>query len=169
MIAAGEDPRFIARRIVISAAEDVGMADPSALQTAVAAAQAVALIGMPEARIILAEAVVHLATAPKSNAAYLGIDRALADVRAGRIGSVPAHLRDAHYAGREAARARRRATCTRTTSRTRVAAQQYLPDELAGDPLLRADATAATSGRSPSGSSRIRAILGARSREPDGR
>ena len=101
MIAAGEDPRFIARRIVIAAAEDVGMADPSALQTAVAAAQAVALIGMPEARIILAEAVVHLATAPKSNAAYLGIDRALADVRAGRIGSVPPHLRDAHYPGAE--------------------------------------------------------------------
>ena len=89
MVAAGEDPRFIARRIVISAAEDVGMADPSALQTAVAAAQAVALIGMPEARIILAEAVVHLATAPKSNAAYLGINRALEDVRAGRLGTVP--------------------------------------------------------------------------------
>src|SRR5690606_2577538 len=73
MIAAGEDPRFIARRLVIAAAEDVGMADPSALQTAVAAAQAVQLIGMPEGRIVLAEAVVHLATAPKSNAAYLGI------------------------------------------------------------------------------------------------
>src|SRR5690606_4179363 len=72
MVAAGEDPRFIARRLVISAAEDVGMADPSALQTAVAAAQAVQLIGMPEGRIVLAEAVVHLATAPKSNAAYLG-------------------------------------------------------------------------------------------------
>src|SRR4051812_42512283 len=78
MIAAGEDPRFIARRIVISAAEDVGMADPSALQTAVAAAQAVALIGMPEARIILAEAVVHLATAPNTNAPDPGIRRALA-------------------------------------------------------------------------------------------
>ncbi|GIG24257.1 replication-associated recombination protein A [Cellulomonas denverensis] len=99
MIAAGEDPRFISRRIMISAAEDVGMADPSALQTAVAAAQAVQLIGMPEAQIILAEAVVHLATAPKSNRAYAGINAALADVRAGRIGTVPLHLRDAHYPG----------------------------------------------------------------------
>jgi putative ATPase len=99
MVAAGEDPRFIARRLVISAAEDVGMADPSALQTAVAAAQAVQLIGMPEGQLVLAEAVVHLATAPKSNAAYLGINAALADVRAGRIGTVPPHLRDAHYSG----------------------------------------------------------------------
>ena len=83
MLEAGEDPRFVARRIVISAAEDIGMADPTALQTAVAAAQAVQLIGMPEGRIILAEAVVHLATAPKSNAAYMGINKAIADVRAG--------------------------------------------------------------------------------------
>ena len=146
MIAAGEDPRFIARRIVIAAAEDVGMADPSALQTAVAAAQAVALIGMPEARIILAEAVVHLATAPKSNAAYLGIDRALADVRAGRIGSVPAHLRDAHYPG---ARDLGHGTgyVYAHDEPHGVAAQQYLPDELARHPLLRADATGATSAR----------------------
>ncbi|WP_426592064.1 replication-associated recombination protein A [Cellulomonas sp. McL0617] len=131
MIAAGEDPRFIARRIVIAAAEDVGMADPSALQTAVAAAQAVALIGMPEARIILAEAVVHLATAPKSNAAYLGIDRALADVRAGRIGSVPTHLRDAHYPG---ARDLGHGTgyVYAHDEPHAVAAQQYLPDELLG-------------------------------------
>jgi putative ATPase len=99
MLEAGEDPRFVARRIVIAAAEDVGMADPTALQTAVAAAQAVQLIGMPEARIVLAQAVVHLATAPKSNAAYLGIDAAIADVRTGRAGTVPAHLRDAHYPG----------------------------------------------------------------------
>ncbi|MDR1799986.1 MAG: replication-associated recombination protein A, partial [Bifidobacteriaceae bacterium] len=99
MIQAGEDPRFIARRLMILAAEDVGMADPSALQTAVAAAQAVQLVGMPEGRIILAEAVVHLATAPKSNAAYLGIEAALADVREGKAGQVPAHLRDAHYVG----------------------------------------------------------------------
>ncbi|MDR0366603.1 MAG: replication-associated recombination protein A [Bifidobacteriaceae bacterium] len=99
MIQAGEDPRFIARRLIISASEDIGMADPSALQTAVAAAQAVAMIGMPEGRIPLAEAVVHLATAPKSNAAYVGVDRALADVRAGKAGPVPLHLRDAHYPG----------------------------------------------------------------------
>ena len=139
MIAAGEDPRFIARRIVIAAAEDVGMADPSALQTAVAAAQAVALIGMPEARIILAEAVVHLATAPKSNAAYLGIDAALADVRAGRIGSVPAHLRDAHYAGAKAARPRHGLRVRARRSRTRSPPQQYLPDELVGTRVLRAE------------------------------
>ena len=99
MLEAGEDPRFVARRIVISAAEDVGMADPTALQTAVAAAQAVQLIGMPEGRIILAEAVVHLATAPKSNAAYMGINQAIADVRAGIGNGIPAHLRDAHYPG----------------------------------------------------------------------
>ncbi|WP_372595417.1 replication-associated recombination protein A, partial [Actinotalea sp.] len=89
MIVAGEDPRFIARRVVIAASEEVGMADPSALQTAVAAAQAVALIGMPEARIILAEAVVHVASAPKSNRAYTALDAAIADVRAGRAGPVP--------------------------------------------------------------------------------
>lgn len=131
MIAAGEDPRFIARRIVISASEDVGMADPSALQTAVAAAQAVALIGMPEARIILAEAVVHLATAPKSNAAYLGIDRALADVRSGRIGSVPPHLRDAHYAGAQQLGHGKGYVYAHDKPHA-VAAQQYLPDELVG-------------------------------------
>ena len=98
MLEAGEDPRFVARRMMISAAEDVGMADPSALQTATAAAQAVALVGMPEARIILAEAVVHLATAPKSNRSYTAIDAALADVRAGKAGPVPEALRDSHCA-----------------------------------------------------------------------
>ena len=99
MIEAGEDPRFIARRLVIHASEDIGMADPSALQSAVAAAQAVALIGMPEARLTLAQATVHLATAPKSNAVYEAINRAQQDVREGRIGHVPAHLRDGHYEG----------------------------------------------------------------------
>jgi len=99
MIAAGEDPRFIARRLIVHAAEDIGMADPSALQTAVAAAQAAQLIGMPEARIPLAEAVIHLATAAKSNATVVAIDAALADVKAGKIGPVPAHLRDGHYPG----------------------------------------------------------------------
>jgi putative ATPase len=99
MIEAGEDPRFIARRVIISAAEDIGLADPQALPIAVAAAQAVQLIGMPEGRIPLAEAVVYLATAPKSNAAYIGVDAAIADVRAGRLGRVPKPLRDAHYAG----------------------------------------------------------------------
>jgi putative ATPase len=99
MLEAGEDPRFVARRIMIAASEDVGMADPTALQTAVAAAQAVALVGMPEARIILGQAVVHLALAPKSNASYLAIASATADVRAGLGGPVPPHLRDAHYTG----------------------------------------------------------------------
>ncbi|AFR09388.1 MULTISPECIES: replication-associated recombination protein A [Nocardiopsis] len=99
MVEAGEDPRFIARRLVVHASEDVGMADPTALQTAVAAAQAVELIGMPEARINLAQAVVHISLAPKSNAIITAIDEAIADVRAGRAGPVPAHLRDAHYKG----------------------------------------------------------------------
>jgi putative ATPase len=99
MIEAGEDPRFIARRIMISAAEDIGLADPHALVIAVAAADVVQLIGMPEGRIPLAEAVIYLATAPKSNAAYMAIDRAIADVRAGKIGRVPKPIRDAHYAG----------------------------------------------------------------------
>ncbi|MFI9204383.1 replication-associated recombination protein A [Streptomyces sp. NPDC053048] len=99
MIEAGEDPRFIARRLMISASEDVGLADPIALQTAVAGAQAVALIGFPEARIVLGQVAVALALAPKSNAAYLAIDAALADVRAGLAGPVPAHLRDSHYKG----------------------------------------------------------------------
>jgi putative ATPase len=99
MIEAGEDPRFIARRLVISASEDIGMGDPTALGVAVAAADAVQLIGMPEARINLAQAVVALALAPKSNAVIMAIDGAIADVKAGKVGPVPAHLRDAHYAG----------------------------------------------------------------------
>ncbi len=99
MVEAGEDPRFIARRLVILASEDIGLADPSALTTAVAAAQAVQLIGMPEARLNLAQATIALAVAPKSNAVIKGIDTASADVRAGKIGPVPAHLRDAHYGG----------------------------------------------------------------------
>lgn len=99
MIEGGEDPRFIARRIVILASEDIGMADPTALQTAVAAAQAVAMIGMPEARLTLAQATIHLATAPKSNAVINAIDSALKDVRAGKAGPVPPHLRDGHYSG----------------------------------------------------------------------
>jgi putative ATPase len=99
MLEAGEDPRFIARRLVISASEDIGLADPTALPTAVAAAQAVQLIGLPEARLNLAQAVIALALAPKSNAVITAIDAASADVRAGNIGTVPAHLRDAHYPG----------------------------------------------------------------------
>lgn len=99
MVEAGEDPRFIARRLVVHASEDVGMADPTALTTAVAAAQAVQFIGMPEGRLALAQATIHLATAPKSNAVITAIDAAMGDVRAGRAGAVPPHLRDGHYAG----------------------------------------------------------------------
>jgi putative ATPase len=99
MVAAGEDPRFIARRLVILASEDIGLADPTALTTAVAAAQAVQLIGMPEARLNLGQAVIALALAPKSNAVITAVDEALADVNAGRIGAVPTHLKDQHYPG----------------------------------------------------------------------
>jgi putative ATPase len=99
MIAAGEDPRFIARRLIVHASEDVGMADPTALQTAIAAAQAVEFIGLPEARINLTQAVIHISLAPKSNAVIKAIGAAEADVRNGLIGTVPAHLRDAHYPG----------------------------------------------------------------------
>jgi putative ATPase len=99
MVEAGEDPRFIARRLVILASEDIGLADPTALTTAVAAAQAVQLIGMPEGRLNLAQATIALALAPKSNAVIKAIDAASADVRSGKIGAVPSHLRDAHYGG----------------------------------------------------------------------
>lgn len=131
MIAAGEDPRFIARRVVIAASEDVGMADPSVLATTSAAMSAVAQIGMPEARIILAQAVIAVASAPKSNAAYLAIDRALADVRAGNIGQVPAHLRDAHYAGAQKLGHGTDYKYAHDYPHS-VAAQEYLPEELRG-------------------------------------
>ena len=129
MIAAGEDPKFIARRLIVHAAEDVGMADPSALQTAIAAAQAVQLIGMPEARIPLAEAVIHLSTAPKSNSVVKGIDKALADVKAGKVGVVPLHLRDAHYAGAKALGHGKQYIYPHDEPGG-VAKQQYLPDML---------------------------------------
>ncbi|UTR09278.1 AAA family ATPase [Evansella sp. LMS18] len=99
MIYAGEDPRFIARRLYVHAAEDIGMADPNALLIAQSAAYAVEFIGMPEARIPLAEAAIYLATAPKSNAVISGIDAALSTVEKERTGEVPLHLRDAHYKG----------------------------------------------------------------------
>lgn len=95
MIDGGEDLNFIARRIVICAAEDVGNADPQALILANAAAQAAQFVGLPEARIILAQVVTYIAGAPKSNAAYLAIDKALTDTQ----GEVPKHLRDTHYKG----------------------------------------------------------------------
>ncbi|MPZ65024.1 MAG: AAA family ATPase [Pseudonocardiaceae bacterium] len=131
MVEAGEDPRFIARRLVVHASEDIGMADPTALQSAVAAAHAVAFIGMPEGRLALAQATVHLATAPKSNSVIGAIDAAVADVRAGATGTVPAHLRDGHY------------SCSAVLGHAQgyhyphdapdgVLAQQYPPDELVG-------------------------------------
>lgn len=131
MLEAGEDPRFVARRIVISASEDIGMADPTALRTAVAAAQAVALIGMPEARIVLGQAVVHLALAPKSNASYLAINAAVADVRAGLGGPVPPHLRDAHYAGAKRLGHGRGYRYSHDDPRG-VVEQQYAPAEVDG-------------------------------------
>ncbi len=99
MLEAGEDPRFIARRLVILASEDVGLADPTALAMAVSAMQAAAAIGLPEARLPLAQVTIHLALAPKSNAVLQAIDRAQSDLRSGRIGAVPAHLRDSHQRG----------------------------------------------------------------------
>lgn len=136
MLEAGEDPRFIARRVMISASEDIGIADPSALGLAVAAAQAVAMVGMPEARIILAEAVTYLACAPKSNASYLAIDAAITDVRASKGGPIPAHLRDSHSGtlrdGKEKAAREADAYIYPHDEELGVAQQQYLPDALVG-------------------------------------
>ncbi|BBX51929.1 replication-associated recombination protein A [Mycolicibacterium poriferae] len=131
MLVAGEDPRFLARRLLILASEDIGMADPSALQTAVAAAQTVQLIGMPEAQLTLAHATVHLATAPKSNAVTTALGAAMADVRAGKAGLVPAHLRDGHYSG---ASKLGNAIGYRYAhdNPDGVVSQQYPPDELVG-------------------------------------
>ena len=131
MIVAGEDPRFIARRLMILAAEDIGMADPQGLVVAEAAASIVQLIGMPEGRIPLAEATVYLATAPKSNAAYVGIDAAIADVKAGRGGRVPAHLRDAHYPGAKAL-GHGKGYVYPHDDPIGVVAQEYLPESLRG-------------------------------------
>ena len=130
MLEAGEDPRFIARRIIISASEDIGMADPQALLIATAAADAVQYIGMPEGRISLAHAVVYLATAPKSNAAYLGLEAAAADIRSGKSGRVPAHLRDAHYPGANKL-GHGKGYVYPHNDALGVVAQQYLPSEIA--------------------------------------
>src|SRR5271156_2840429 len=131
MIAAGEDPRFIARRLIVHASEDVGMADPTALQTAVAAAQAVEFVGLPEARINLTQAVIHIALAPKSNAVVKAIGAAQADVQAGLIGAVPNHLRDAHYPG--AKRLGHGNGYVYPHDRPEgIVGQQYAPDEVNG-------------------------------------
>jgi putative ATPase len=129
MVEAGEDPRFIARRLVILASEDIGLADPTALPTAVAAAQAVQLIGMPEARLNLAQATIALAVAPKSNAVIKAIEAASADVRRGLAGAVPLHLRDAHYAGAKKV-GHGSSYAYAHDAPYGVAEQQYVPDEL---------------------------------------
>ncbi|MEV7626675.1 replication-associated recombination protein A [Actinoplanes sp. NPDC089786] len=131
MLVAGEDPRFIARRIVIFASEDVGMADPQALLVATAAAQAVQNVGLPEAGLNLAQAVVHLATAPKSNSVTTALGAAMADVRSGRGGAVPAHLRDAHYPGSRGLGHGRGYRYPHDDPRG-VVKQQYVPDDLVG-------------------------------------
>jgi putative ATPase len=136
MLVAGEDPRFVARRLMVHASEDVGLADPTALPAAVAAAQVVQLVGLPEARIALAQVTLHLATAPKSNSVITAIDAAMTDVRAGAAGPVPPHLRDGHYAG---------ATKLGNAIGYRyphdvegaVVAQQYPPDGLVGRDYYR--------------------------------
>jgi len=129
MIEAGEDPRFICRRIIVLASEDIGMADPQSLVIAIAAADAVQYIGMPEGRIPLAQAVVHLACAPKSNAAYMALDAAIADVRNGNTGRVPKHLRDAHYPGAKRLGHGKGYRYPHDDA-LGVLAQDYLPDEL---------------------------------------
>jgi putative ATPase len=131
MLTAGEDPRFVARRLMIFASEDIGMADPTALQTAVAAAQTVALIGMPEAQLTLAHATIHLATAPKSGAVVAALGAALNDIKAGKAGLVPPHLRDGHYSG-AAALGNAQGYLYPHDDPDGVVPQQYPPDELVG-------------------------------------
>ena len=131
MLVAGEDPRFVARRLMILASEDIGMADPTALQVAVAAAQTVALIGMPEAQLTLAQATIHLATAPKSNAVTAALGAAMADIGAGKAGLVPPHLRDGHYSGAVGLGHAQGYTYPHNDP-DGVVAQQYPPDEAVG-------------------------------------
>lgn len=157
MVEAGEDPRFIARRLVVHASEDVGMADPQVLQVAVAAAQAVQLIGMPEARLNLAQATVAIATAPKSNAVYAAYEAAASDVRAGRSGTVPAHLRDSHYGGAKKL-GHGKAYVYPHDRPHGVATQQYLPDSLA-DAVYYRPTTRGVEGQLRETWERIRSIV----------
>ena len=158
MIEAGEDPRYIARRLIVHASEDVGLADPSALGVAVAAAQAVEFVGLPEARINLAQATIHLALAPKSNAVIKAISAASADIRAGLTGPVPAHLRDASYRG--AARVGHgQGYQYPHDAADGVIAQQYVPDALRGRRYYEPSRHGAEA-RYADRSERIRAILG---------
>ncbi|QLQ11855.1 MAG: replication-associated recombination protein A [Nocardioidaceae bacterium] len=142
MIEAGEDPRFIARRLVILASEDIGLADPTALTTAVAAAQAVQLIGLPEGRLNLAQATIALAVAPKSNAVIVAIDQALGDVRSGKVGTVPPHLRDAHYSGSRSI-GHGSGYIYAHDEPYGIAAQQYAPDVIDGAEYYRPTALGA--------------------------
>ena len=164
MIEAGEDPRFIARRLIVHASEDVGLADPTALQAAVAAAQAVEFVGLPEARLNLAQATIHLALAPKSNAVVKAISAAAQDVRAGLAGPVPAHLRDASYRG--AARlGHGRGYDYPHDHEEGVVAQQYAPDAIAGREYYQPTQHGAEA-RYADRAERIRAIL-ARARDAE--
>ena len=131
MLVAGEDPRFVARRLMILASEDIGMADPTALPIAVAAAQTVQLIGLPEAQLTLAHATVHLATAPKSNAVTTALGAAMNDIRSGKAGLVPAHLRDGHYSG-AAKLGHAQGYRYPHDDPDGVVAQQYPPDDVVG-------------------------------------
>jgi putative ATPase len=158
MIEAGEDPRFIARRLIVHASEDVGMADPSALQVAIAAAQAVEFVGLPEARINLAQAVIHLSLAPKSNSVVRAIGAAQADIQAGLVGSVPAHLRDSSYRG--AARlGHGRGYLYPHDFPEGVVAQAYAPDAVAGRRYYEPSRHGGEA-RYAERSDRIRSILG---------
>jgi putative ATPase len=136
MVEAGEDPRFLARRLVILASEDIGLADSNALQTAVAAAQATQLVGLPEAAINLAHAVIALALAPKSNAVVLAIGAASEDVRRGLAGPVPMHLRDSHYSGAKRLGHGKGYEYPHDLPGG-IAAQQYAPDQVAGREYYR--------------------------------
>jgi putative ATPase len=131
MIEAGEDPRFIARRLIILASEDIGMADPNALPQAVAAAQALEMVGLPEAKLNLAQATIYLSLAPKSNAVIKAIGAATDDVRNGLAGAVPAHLRDAHYPGAKRLGHGEGYRYPHDFPGG-VVEQQYAPDEIAG-------------------------------------
>jgi putative ATPase len=158
MIEAGEDPRYIARRLIVHASEDVGMADPSALQVATAAAQAVEFVGLPEARINLAQAVIHLSLAPKSNSVVRAIGAAQADIQAGLAGSVPAHLRDSSYRG--AARLGHGGGYLYPHDFPEgVVAQAYAPDAVAGRRYYEPSRHGAEA-RYAERSERIRSILG---------
>jgi putative ATPase len=166
MIEAGEDARYIARRLIVHASEDVGMADPSALGVAVAAAQAVEFVGLPEARINLAQATIHLALAPKSNSVVKAIGAAGQDVRAGLAGPVPAHLRDAHYPGAERLGHGQGYQYPHDVDEG-IVAQQYAPDQVAGRRYYEPTRRGAEA-RYTDRAERIRAILdGARDQAPD--